>query len=55
MIFDRNDFDDDFFGEMGYQKTMRRIQKRKGCLARLFNVKRQYEIYDWNSYQCIIK
>lgn len=54
-IFDRNDSDDDWFGETGFQKTMRHIQKRKGYLTRLFQIKMQYEIYNWISYQCIIK
>ena len=47
--------DDDAFGEEGYKKALRQIHKPKGLLARLFKSKIQYEIYDWDSYQCIIK
>lgn len=51
--FDRND--DDFFGEPGFEKAMRRIRRPKGLLARWLKSQKQYEIYDWNSYQCILK
>ena len=54
MCFDRNDTEDDLFGEAGFQKAMRRFQKRKGLFGKMFQRQRQYEIYDWNSYQCII-
>ena len=53
--FDRSDDSDDTFGEPGYQKAIRRIQRKKGLFAKIFQSKTQYEIYDWNSYKCIIK
>ena len=53
--FDRNDTEDDLFGEVGFQKTMKRIQKKKSFLERLFFAERKYEIYDWNTYKVIIK
>ena len=48
--FDLNDEDDAFF-----EKAMRRINKPKGLLSRLLKTQKQYEIYDWNTYQCIVK
>ena len=53
--FDRNDVDDDQFGELGFQKAMKRILKTKTLFERLFCFNRCYEIYDWNSYERIIK
>ncbi|MBE5922605.1 MAG: hypothetical protein E7269_07625 [Lachnospiraceae bacterium] len=53
-VFDLND-DDDLFGKKGYEEAMQRIRKPYGLLGKLFKSKIQYEIYDWNSYQCIIK
>lgn len=51
--FDLND--DDAFGKSRFEKTMKRIQKPKGFISKLFNTKKQYEIYDWNTYQRIVK
>ncbi len=51
--FDLND--DDVFGNAGFEKAMQRIKKPKGFISRLFKSKKQYEIYDWNTYHCIIK
>ncbi len=53
--FDRNDTDDDMFGEIGFQKTMKRIRKKRTFFERLFGFRRSYEIYDWNTYECIVK
>ena len=47
--------DDDMFGEVGFQKAMKRIEKPKNFLSKLRRSKKQYEIYDWNTYQCIVK
>lgn len=52
--FDLND-DDDVFGKSGYEKAMRKIKKPKGIISKLLKSKIQYDIYDWNTYQCIIK
>ncbi len=52
--FDLND-EDDAFGRQGFEKAMRRINKPKGLLSRLLKTQKQYEIYDWNTYQCIVK
>ena len=52
--FDRGD-DDKRFGEPGFQKAMQRIQKPKGIFEKVSKSVKQYEIYDWNTYQCIIK
>lgn len=52
--FDLSD-DDDCFGKHGFEKAMKRIKNPKGFIARLFKSQKQYEIYDWNSYQCIVK
>ena len=39
----------------GIENMMKEINKKKGLFAKLFGPKTQYEIYDWNSYQCIVK
>ena len=53
--FDRNDIDDDMFGEIGFQKAMKRIRQKKTFWEKLFGFNRNYEIYDWNTYECITK
>lgn len=53
-IFDLNN-DDDLFGKHGYEKAMQRINKPRKLFGKLFKSKVQYEIYDWNSYRCIVK
>lgn len=52
--FDLSD-DDDVFGKPGFQKALQQIKKSKGLLAKLLKSKKQYEIYDWKSYQCIVR
>lgn len=52
--FDLSD-DDEEFGKMGFQKAMKKIEKPKSFLEKLKKSKIQYEIYDWNTYQYIIK
>lgn len=47
--------DDDAFDKPGFEKTMKRIQKPKGFASKLIKSKKQFEIYDWNTYQCIVK
>lgn len=47
--------DDPVFGKSGLEKAVERIQKPKGFLARMLKSVKQYEIYDWNTYRCIIK
>lgn len=54
VCFDMND-DDAVFGAPGYRKAMQRIRNPKRLLYKLIRSKKQYEIYDWNSYQCIVK
>lgn len=49
------DLNDDDFGKEDFQIAMQRIQKPKGFFSRLFRITTQYEIYDWNAYQCIVK
>ena len=52
--FDLSDNNDNF-GKPGFQKAMKRINRPKSLFSKLLRVKKQYEIYDWNSYQCIVK
>ena len=54
VCFDRDD-DDMVFGEPGFQNAMQKIRKPKGFFAKLSKTVKQYEIYDWNTYQLIIK
>lgn len=51
--FDLND--DDLFGNPGFEKAMERINKPKTIILRLLKSQKQYEIYNWNTYQCIVK
>lgn len=53
-IFDLTD-DDVSFGKVGYEKAMLWIHKPRNFGDKLFKPIIQYEVYDWNSYQCIIK
>lgn len=53
-VFDCTD-QDEIFGKPGFQKAMGRIGEQKGFFAKLLRTKKQYEIFDWNSYQCIVK
>ncbi len=54
VSFDLND-DDDIFGRPAFEKAMELIQKPKGLISRLLKIQMQYEIFDWNTYQCIVK
>ena len=47
--------EDDTLGKPGFQKAMQRIKGPKGLIEKLLNAKIQYEFYDWNMYQCIVK
>ena len=51
--FDMND--DDHFGKPGFEKAIQIIQAPKGFISKLLKARKQYEIYDWNTYKCIIK
>ena len=55
FVFDRNDMDDPIFGEAGFEKVMRKVQKPLSFFKKLFHAKIQYDIYDFERYQCIIK
>ncbi|MDD6174815.1 MAG: hypothetical protein PUC59_03545 [Firmicutes bacterium] len=52
--FDRSN-DDDTFGAPGFQKALQQIKKPKGLFSKLLGAQKQYEIYDWNTYQRIVK
>ena len=54
-IFDRSDKDDPAFGEPGYQKAIAKIHKPLSFIQKLFHAREQYEIFDSEHYQCIIK
>ena len=47
--------DDGVFDSLGLKKTMEKIEKKKTFISKIFNYKRKYEIYDWNTYRLIIK
>lgn len=42
-------------GRDAYEAKLQKIQKPKGFPAKLTRSKKQYEIYDWNTYRCVIK
>ncbi len=53
-VFDYEDTDD-LFGNAGYQKALRKIEAPKKIFSKIFGARTQYEIFDWNTYRCIIK
>ena len=53
--FDLDDENDRLFGKLEYDEVLRKINKPKSFLAKLLHSKMQYEIYDWNHYQRIVK
>lgn len=52
--FDLSD-DDEIFGKPGFQESLQWIKRPKGWRSKLLRVRVQHEIYDWNSYQCIVE
>lgn len=52
--FDLQD-DDDVFGKQGFRNAIVNIEKPNGFWNKIFKSKKQYEIYDWNTYKCIVK
>lgn len=53
QFFDKNEKDGR--GLPGFERTMQRLNKEKGFVAKIIGSRTQYEIYDWESYQCMIK
>ena len=61
--FDLNDTDDDISGKKAFDEAMLLIEESEKVsggvfgkfLDKLLRTKVQYEIYDWNTYQCIVK
>ena len=47
--------DDPTFGEPAFITALNKIQRPKNAAEKLRNSRIQYEIYSFNSYQCIIK
>jgi hypothetical protein len=52
--FDLDD-DDELLGKQGFEEVKQMIKKSRGFISKLFKPQIQYEIYDWNSYDCIMK
>lgn len=52
--FDRHTADADI-GEPAFQKKRAEIEKPAGFFAKLFRVRMEYEIYDWNSFRRVEK
>ena len=50
-----DDDDDAFFGRQGFEQAIQRIRQPKGFISKLLKSKLQYEIYNWNTYDCIVK
>ena len=61
--FEVNDTENDFFGKKAFEAEIHRIQGLENAskgwfekfLDKLLRTKIQYEIYDWNTYKCIVK
>lgn len=46
---------EDAFGSAGFQKAMQKINGPKGFWSKLRRTNIQYEVFSWNTYQCIVK
>ena len=53
--FDLDDDDDDLFGKRGFEKNVKSIRKKKSFIEKLLGISHSYEIYDWNTYERIVK
>ena len=53
--FDLDDDDDDLFGKQGFEKAVKSIRKKKSFIKKLLGISNNYEIYDWNTYEHIVK
>ena len=53
--FDMNDAQDDMFGVPGFRQVVEWVEEPRGFFAKLLGWKRQYEIYDWNTYRCVVR
>ena len=53
--FDLDDDDDNSYGRQGYEKAVKNIRKKKSFIEKLLGISHIYEIYDWNTYEHIIK
>ena len=43
------------YGKPAYEAALRRIARQKGFFARLTRSELQYELYDWEHYQRVVK
>lgn len=50
-----DDYDDDSFGKRGFEKAVKSIRKNKSFIEKLLGISHIYEIYDWNTYERIVK
>ena len=55
MQFDLDDNDDDLYGKQGFEKAVKSIHKKKSFIKKLLGISHSYEIYDWNTYRCMVK
>ena len=55
MQFDLDDNDDDLYGKQGFEKAVKSIHKKKSFIKKLLGISHSYEIYDWNTYERIVK
>ena len=53
-VFNYED-DDDVFGVSGYRRALQRIEKPKSLFSKIMKSKKQYEIFDWETYRLIEK
>lgn len=42
-------------GEPGIPEILERLARPKGFWERLQGTRRQYEVYDWNEYHCVVR
>ncbi len=52
-VFDKKG--NDGSGLEDFEKAMKWINRKKDFFTKFFKSKMQYEIYDWNTYKCIVK
>ena len=47
--------DDPYFGEPAFFRELARIQRPKTSFEKKMSTQKQYEVYTYNSYQCIVR
>lgn len=46
--------EDEIHGKHGYLAAVRKMERKKGSLAKRFHGEKLYEIFDWNTYRRVV-